>query len=90
MAVYQQLRDKEKAYADNIERALYAAIAMNEFEEYEQFTARRMQLDESVDVYLTELRKLAVLFDAVSDRTLVCALVSGLPAQVKQLLRVSS
>lgn len=71
--------------ADKIETTLYA-----EFASYEQFIAHRMQPDESVDVYLAEIRKLAVLFGAVSDHILSGAFMAGLTAQVKQLLRASS
>lgn len=45
---------------------------------------------ESVDVYLAELCKLAVLFRGISDHDLACAFVKGLPNHVKPLLHASS
>ena len=42
---------------------------------------------ESCDVYLAELRRLGVLFGGVSDKTLMCAFVAGLPDNVRQVLR---
>lgn len=68
-AVHQQLRYEEKADADKIKTALYKAFAMDETSS-QQFISCWMQPDKSVDVYLSKLRKLVVLFEAVSDRTL--------------------
>ncbi|KRX38292.1 hypothetical protein T06_6328, partial [Trichinella sp. T6] len=46
--------------------------------------------DESPDVFLAELRRLATLFGGVSEKALACAFVAGLPENVRQQLRVRS
>ena len=51
---------------------------------------RRLQLGETVDVFLAELRRLAVQFDGLSDNMMACAFVAGLPDTVMQLLRAGS
>ena len=50
----------------------------------------RLQPGETVDVFLAELRRLAVPFGGLSDNMLSCAFVAGLPDTVKQLLRAGS
>lgn len=52
--------------ADKIKTALHTDFATDKFAASKQFIARRMQPDESVYVCQPELRKLAVLFSAVS------------------------
>ena len=49
-----------------------------------------VQPGETVDVFLAELRRLAVPFGGLSDNMLSCAFVAGLPDTVKQLLRAGS
>lgn len=44
---------------------------------YQQFTERRLLLGETVDVYLTDLRKLSVPFGGMNDWMLGCAFVAG-------------
>ena len=44
---------------------------------------------ETVDVFFAALKKLAVLFGGLPELTFVYAFRAGLPAGVKQLLRVS-
>ena len=43
-----------------------------------------------VDVFFAALKKLVVLFGGLPEQTFVYAFVVGLPARVKQLLRVST
>ena len=45
---------------------------------------------ETVDVFLAELRRLAVPFGGLSDKMLACAFVAGLPDTFKQLLWAGS
>ena len=42
-----------------------------------------------MDVFLTELRKLATSLGSLPDKVLSCAFVAGLPDAVRQLLRAS-
>ena len=89
-AVYQQLPDADKRDSGKIKKALRTAFAVDSFTAYEQFVGRRLQPGETVDMFLAELRRLAVPFGGLSDRMLSCAFVAGLPGTVKQLLRAGS
>ena len=89
-AVYQQLPDADKRDSGNITKALRTAFAVDSFTAYEQFVGRRLQPGETVDVFLAELRRLAVPFGGLSDKLLACTFVAGLPDTVKQLLRAGS
>ena len=50
----------------------------------------RLQPGETVDVFLAELRRLAVPFGGLSDKMLSCAFVAGMPDSVKPLPRAGS
>ena len=89
-AVYQQLPDADKLDSGKITKALRTVFAVDSFTAYEQFVGRRLQPGETVDVFMAELRRLAVPFGRLSDIMLACALVAGLPDTVKQLLRAGS
>ena len=89
-AVYQQLTAEDKADSGKIKLALKTAFAVDAFTAYELFVARRLQPGETVDVYLAELRRLAVSFGGLPEKALVCAFVAGLPDGTKQLLRAGS
>ena len=56
---------------------------------HEQFVGRRLQPGETVDVFLAELRRVAVPFGGLSDKMLACAFVAGL-STVRQLLGAGS
>ena len=89
-AVYQQVPDADKLNVGKITKALRTAFAVDSFTAYEQFVRRRLQPGKMVDVFLAELRRLAVPFGGLSDKMLACAFVAGLPDTVKQLLRAGS
>ena len=61
-AVYQQLPDADKQDIGKITKALRTAFAVDSFTAYEQFVGRRLQHGETVDMFLAELRRLAVPF----------------------------
>ena len=86
-AVYQQLPDADKQDIGKITKALRTAFVVDSFTAYEQFVGRRLQHGETVDVFLADMRRLAVPFGGLSDKMLACAFVAGLPDTVKQLLR---
>ena len=86
-AVYQQLSAEDKKSTYKIESALKSAFAADKFAAYDSFVNRKMKVNESADVYLADLKRLAVLFGGVSDDAMICAFVNGLPENVKQLLR---
>lgn len=89
-SVYQQLDSKSKGSYDKIKSALTSAFAVDKFIAYERFISRRLHADESVDVYLADLRRLAVLFGGIPDDGLSCAFVAGLPESVRHVLRAST
>lgn len=89
-AVYLQLNETDRKNTEKLKKALLAAFAVDPYVAYEQFVSRKLHSGESPDVYLAELRRLASLFDGVSDKVLACAFVAGLPDDVRQLLRAGS
>ncbi|KAK4315449.1 hypothetical protein Pmani_000020 [Petrolisthes manimaculis] len=89
-SVYQQLSSTDKGSYDKIKAALTSAFAVDKFIAYEQFVDRKLRDGESVDVYLADLRRLAVLFGGIPDAGLSCAFVAGLPDSARHVLRASS
>ena len=89
-SVYQQLDDEKKQDAASIKEALIAAFEHDSFMAYDTFIARRLEPNETVDVYLADLKRLASLFGGVSEAALGCAFVSGLPHSARQILRSGS
>lgn len=73
-----------------MKKALLATFAADPHVAYDQFVSRRLCAGESPDVYLAELQRLATLFGGLNDRALACAFVSGLPEEIRQLLRAGS
>jgi hypothetical protein len=63
-SVNEGLDDKVKQSYNLIKASLTKSFAFNPFRAYEEFAARRHRLYESVDVYLSDLRKLANLIDS--------------------------
>ena len=89
-SVYQQLSTADKASAEKIKAGLKGAFAIDSFTAYEKFIRRHLATGESVDVYLADLKKLAVLFGCTDEKVISCAFLSGLPDRVKQTLRASA
>ena len=69
--------------------ALYKAFAMDPCTTYEHYTTRTLMAGKTMDVFFVALKKLAVLFGGLPERTFVYVFMAGLLAQVKQLLRAS-
>ena len=89
-AVWSQLPAGDRRSPIAVRSALFAAFALDQFAAYDAFSDRRLQPGESPDVYLSELRRLAALFGGVSDQTLLCAFVGGLPDSVRQTIRAGT
>lgn len=85
-AVYNELDSERKGSAASIKEALEKAFSTNPFQAYEQL-CRRVWRDEPVDVYMTDLRRLARLAGITSDVMLLRAFVVGLPPTVSRELR---
>lgn len=60
--IYQQLSGKEKGDLPRIKVVLYTAFAIEPCIAYEQFVAQNLRLGKTVDIYLTAVKKLAILF----------------------------
>lgn len=73
-----------------VKKALVEAFSVDLFLAYEQFAARKLRDGEFPDAYLKELRRLASLFGAMTDKGFSCAFVAGLPETVCQLTRAGS
>lgn len=89
-SVYQQLSDAKKKSPDAIQAALRTSFGPDRFVAYEKFVARRLRPEESADVLLSDLKKLATSFGGLSEEALGCAFVSALPENVRQLLRAGT
>ncbi|KRY40951.1 hypothetical protein T01_13273, partial [Trichinella spiralis] len=84
-AVYLQLSADESSSVDNVKEAFLDAFMTDSFVAYDQFVSRKLGPDESSDVLLAELRRLATLIGVVSEKALACAFVAGVPQHVRQL-----
>ena len=86
-AVYQQLSEDDKRDAEKIKTALLQAFADDAFVAYSIFVRRKLNVNESVDVFMADLKRLSALFGGMSDQGLACAFVAGLPETARQALR---
>ena len=73
----------EKDCYEKVKQALIKAFSTNPFTAYEQFVQRRWS-NESVDVYLSDLRRLARLAGIEENILLRRAFVVGLPSYVSR------
>ena len=88
-AVFSEMDDKNKKDLTAVKKALTDAFAMNAFLAYEQLVSRKWN-NEPVDVYLSDLRRLAKLAQVESDSLLRRAFVVGLPAVISRDLRAQA
>ena len=89
-AVYEQLCKEEQEDADGIADALLAAFGVDAFQAYEEFQTRTRRPGEPVDVFLSELRRLAGLAGFCgNDDLLHSAFIVGLPQAVSTQLRAT-
>ncbi|KFD59839.1 hypothetical protein M514_27976, partial [Trichuris suis] len=89
LTVYLELPDEDKRSVEKVKEALLAAFSMEPLEAYDNFSSRKLRNGETPDVFLSELRKLASLFGGISEKGMMCAFISGLPDNVRQILRAS-
>jgi hypothetical protein len=89
-AVYDGLTDAVKSDYALLTEALNQAFSANRFQAYEEFISRRLLPGESVDVYASDLRRLAKLIDPiVSDEWVKSSFVYGLPKDVQNQLKAA-
>ncbi len=85
-AVYREMNSAQKGDLSAIKNALTDAFSLNPFQAYEQFI-RRKWCDEPVDVFLSDLRRLAKCAGIENEELLRRAFVVGLPPGVSRELR---
>jgi hypothetical protein len=80
--------EKVKQDYKQLKAALMKSFSFNQFRAYEEFTMRKHLPYESVDVYLSELKKLASLVDGAenNEEWIKCAFVNGLREETKRQL----
>ena len=88
-AVYDALSDKTKDDFNALKSSLLRAFSLDSFSAFDRLLSRRYVHGESVDVYLSDLRRLFGLIGTVDDM-LKCAFVSGLPEDVQLQLKAAS
>jgi hypothetical protein len=83
-AVYENLADDVKDDYVKLKNALLRAFSSNQLCAFEEFTARRLQLNETVDVYVADLRRLVGLVNSsVPEEWIKCKVISGLSDGMK-------
>ena len=92
--VWDELSDDDKKDRAKVFAAMQAAFSLSPAEAYERFTARTLRMDESVDSYAADLKKLlgqsghTVASDG-KDRILVEQFIVGLPSQYAREVRMN-
>ncbi|KFD62362.1 hypothetical protein M514_25485 [Trichuris suis] len=89
-AVYLQLADEERRSPDKLKDALLGAFSADPYDAYEEFITRKLGAEEAPDVFLAALRRLASCFGGVPEKALACAFVSGLPENLRKLLKAGA
>ena len=89
-AIYDQLSAEDKKSSDRIEAALKTAIAVDKFNAYEEIRTRMWKPGETVDVFLSDLKRLSKLAEiGDNEEILNLAFVMGLPRQISGQLRAT-
>jgi hypothetical protein len=86
-AVYQSFDEDVKNDYERLKSALLKAFSINPFKAYNEFKSRTLNCGESVDVYLSDLQRLANLIcKNVPDDLIKCAFIDGLPHEIQSQL----
>jgi hypothetical protein len=87
-SVYQNLNEKIKNEYKLLKAALISCFSLNQFQAYNQLFSRKLEYGESVDVYVADLKRLSDLVspNVDNDEWVKCAVISGLPQDIKQQL----
>jgi len=89
-SVYQSVGEQAKKSYSLVRSALLAAFSSDKFRAYEELMARRLQPGESVDVYHSDLNRIAGLVSVAGQNDLVkCAFVTGLPEVIRRQIRAA-
>lgn len=89
-AVYEGLDEKVKSDFEQLTEALRKAFSVNRFTAFNQFIDRRLLPGESVDVFVSDLKRLAKLVGGdVPSSWIQCALIRGLPVDMQLQLKAA-
>ena len=89
-SVYKNLNGDDKANYKSLKNALLSAFFLDRRLAYEKFASRKLLEGESVDVFVSDLKKLGRLVDAgLSDEFIKHAFLSGLPHSLKVNVKTS-
>lgn len=88
-AVYDSLSDNDKSDYKRLKACLLKAFSLDSFSAFEGLLSRRLQVGESVDVYLADLRRLVGLIGDQQE-LLKTAFVCGLPTEMKVQLKAAT
>lgn len=89
-SIYQHMSDDDKKSFEKIENVLKDAFSLNPIAAYDALRRREWEEGESVDGYLTDLRRLTQLARIEDEQLLKCAFISGMPADISSQLRSSA
>lgn len=91
-AVYESLDTAVKKDYGKLKDALLKAFSVNIFAAFEALVSRIYHQDESVDVYLADIRRLVKLISTTADNEewVRCAFVRGLPENIRSQLQALS
>ena len=89
-AVYKGIDDADQKDYDKVKNALQLAFSSDSIVAYEDLQRRKLQVGESVDVYVADITRLAKLVDSKLSPTYIkCAFVAGLPIEMKKQLKAA-
>lgn len=87
-SVYESLSDADKKDYALLKAAMGRAFSLNCFAAFELLVSRRCEPGESVDVFLSDVRRLAALVQPnPGDAWIRCAFIRGLPETVRTRLQ---
>lgn len=86
LAVFIQMDEGDQKKTDSIKGRLREAFGMNAFSAYREFCNKRWD-GEAIDVYVTDLRRLASIAKLKEEMVVRRAFVNGLPPSVAKELR---
>ena len=87
-AVYKQLDDQDKSEYSRLKFQLVQAFGQDCFAAYEMLQRRVLGENETVDVYVTDIKRLVALMgQSAPDPLIKCAFVAGLPVDVATQLK---
>ena len=90
-SVYKGLTETVRKDYTKLKKSLLDVFSSDKFTVYETLVMRKLEIGESVDVYLADIKRMIRLIDAsyALEHFIVAAFVSGLPSDVKQQLRAA-